>query len=141
VHVDVEDVVPLFRRHLDGRPVVANAGVVDQNVHRPEAFGDHFQHPVHLLGVGDVEVHRDGRASRVRNCFRNPLGALAGTGGEGDAGAGFDEGTREGFSKARVAAGHDGGLAGQIEGVQNRHVHLPGVVWLSLPGRGPGKRL
>jgi hypothetical protein len=129
VHVDVEDVVPLFGRYLDRGPVVADAGVVDQDVHRPETLRHLLYHPVHLRAVGNVEVNRDSCAARVRNFLGDPLGAFTGTGGQGDAGAGLDEGPREGFAKARVAPGHDGSLARQVESVENGHRTSP--LWCS----------
>jgi hypothetical protein len=119
--VDVEDVVPLLRRYLGGGSVVADARVVDQDVYGPETFRHLLQHPVHLRGVGDVEVHGDGVAARGLDLLSHRLGAFAGTGGQGDARAGLGERLRERFAKTRIAAGNDGRLARKVEGVQNCH--------------------
>jgi hypothetical protein len=98
VDVYIEDVVPLLKRNLGGRPVVTDASVVDQDVYRPETFRHTLEHPVRLRGVGDVEVHGDGIAARGLDLLGHRLGAFAGTGGQGEAGAGLGERLRESFT-------------------------------------------
>jgi hypothetical protein len=121
VHVHVEDVVPLLERHLGGGPVITDARIVDQYVYRPETLRHPLEHPVYLRGVGDVEVNGYGAAARGMYLLCHGLGALAGPGCQGDAGAGLGERLREGLAEARVPAGDDGGLARKVESVQNGH--------------------
>ena len=98
--------------------MVTDASVVDQDVYRPETLRYRLEHPVHLGGIGNVEVHGDSVAARSLDLLGDRLGALAATGGQGDTGSGLHERLRESFPETRVAAGDDGRLARKVKGVQ-----------------------
>ena len=116
LHVEVEHVVPLAVGHLQRRPVVADARVVDHDVETAEGV-----HRVLHDGVGrggDVA----GQGHRRQPLVGQPLLRL-GVGrrvarGEGHRGAGLGQPLGEGVPDPAVAAGHQGLLAGQGERVE-----------------------
>jgi len=94
----------------------AHAGVVDQHVDGPQLARDPLEHGLQARRVGDVGADGDGAGL----CGRG-LRGFGVARGDGNARAGLPERARQRQPNPAVAAGDDGDLAVQVEGVEDAH--------------------
>ena len=110
VEVDGDDVVPILehRRGLAGERVAAvDAGIVDQDRHRPELRGNAFGDRDAVLAPGDIEREARGLAAGLADFLRGLLGRLGVDVDERDLRALAGVAGRDRAPDSGAGAGHD----------------------------------
>ncbi len=107
-HVDRQQPVELVLLHLQHRPPdMAHAGVVDEDVDRPECIDRGLDRGIHVGALGDVAAHGDGLvADRGRGRTRGPLIDVD----DGNARAFARESFGDALAEARAGTGHQRNL-------------------------------
>src|SRR5215469_15943193 len=115
-HVEIEDAVPSRERVLEGWRSPGRARVVDQNL-EARGLGEHFvEERLDLVGLGNVGREGDRAPPRA---FPDQGGCLLTrpglAGGEKDIGPRLGQSDRQVPPDASAAAGHERGLAREVE--------------------------
>jgi hypothetical protein len=114
--VEVEHGGPLLVGHLERGCVVASAGVVDKHINPvAERVLGLFGHRGDLAVVGDVGGDGDELVSSIGYLGCRGIVGLGPSPGNCDLGAGLRQTEGECLAQALVAAGDQGGLAGEVE--------------------------
>jgi regulator of protease activity HflC (stomatin/prohibitin superfamily) len=133
--------VEVLERHLRERPDGDGAGVVDEDIDRPEPRPDSRHQRLHLGAVGDVGAGGEDHAVALQLGARTAQGIRV-TAADGDASASVDQFPRQGEAQAARAAGDQNGLPAEVVGrAAGQHVggHEPGSGRQEQRGRpGPG---
>ena len=114
--VHIQDVLPVGqRRALDARVDRVDAGVVDEDVDRAEARQGGVAQGQHVRLLGHVGHDRQ----HVRaDCGGGGLQGGFGAAAQDELGAVAVQALGDGPAQAAAAAGDDGDMAGQVEGVE-----------------------
>jgi hypothetical protein len=130
--VDVDDRLPVFFGVIGGGRAADDAGVVDENVDGAEVLDGFFNEARADSGIADIAFQGNAFRAGLGDKFLGGLGD-AGRAVDGNPGASFGEGDRNGCAEAAGGSGNEGGLTIQIEFLEDQGN-------LSFPVRAVGAR-